>query len=54
MTGRAIAKAATQNANLAIQIMTRVTLFAFVVLAIWALGMQAARAQGPAPVADLA
>lgn len=54
MTGRAIAKAATQNANLAIQIMTRVTLFAFVVLAIWALGIQAARAQGPAPVADLA
>ncbi len=54
MTGRARTKVAAHNANLAIQTMTRVTLFAFVVLAIWALGMQPARAQGPAPVADLA
>jgi serine protease Do len=54
MTGRARTKVAAYNANLAIQIMARVTLFAFVVLAIWALGIQSARAQGPAPVADLA
>ena len=54
MTGRARTKVAAHNTNLAIQILTRATLFAFVVLAIWAVGMQSARAQGPAPVADLA
>ncbi len=54
MTGRARTKVAAYNANLAVRTMARVTLFAFVVLAIWALGVQAARAQGPAPVADLA
>lgn len=54
MTARARTKVATHNAGSALQTMIRVTLFAFVVLAIWAIGMQAARAQGPAPVADLA
>lgn len=54
MTVRARAKVATRNTNSAIQTMTRVTLFAFVVFAIWVIGMQAARAQGPVPVADLA
>ncbi|MGI9514393.1 MAG: DegQ family serine endoprotease [Anderseniella sp.] len=54
MTGRARTKVAAHDANVAMQMMARVTLFAFLVLAIWALGVQAARAEGPAPVADLA
>ena len=54
MTVRARAKVATRDTNLVIQTMSRVTVFAFVVLAIWAIGTQAALAQGPAPVADLA
>ena len=54
MTVRARVKVASRNNSLAVQMMTRITCLAFIVVAIWVIGMQAARAQGPAPVADLA
>ena len=54
MTVRARVKVASRNNSLAVQMMTRITYLAFIVVAIWVIGMQAARAQGPAPVADLA